>query len=288
MTGPLATPADLINLLATPNATPGRPVRGTASRVSVHDMAGERAMSFGAIAEDYDRLRSPPPQAAIDWLVPESCRLAVDLAAGTGLLSRALAGKVARVVAVEPDDRMAAVLRTRSPGVRVVRGVGESLPIRDASADGVFISSAWHWLDPRLAAPEIGRVLRDGGRLGLIWTSRDREVDWIRQIDGLRETGASDSGVHQTRESRFRNREASLPEDGIFWRVSTESFTFTRTMTVDDLVGMLGTYSGLLVASQAEREASLRRVRTALERRFHGMVDVPMRSWCWRADRVPR
>ena len=52
----------------------------------------------------------------------------------------------------------------------------------DASADGVFVSSAWHWLDPERAVPEIGRVLRDGGRLGVIWTSRDRDVDWVRDL----------------------------------------------------------------------------------------------------------
>ena len=48
-------------------------------------------MSFGTIADDYDRLRPPPPEAAVDWLLPAGCRVAVDLAAGTGLLSRALA-----------------------------------------------------------------------------------------------------------------------------------------------------------------------------------------------------
>lgn len=81
-------------------------------------------MSFGAIAVDYDRLRPAPPDAAVDWLLPDRCQVAVDLAAGTGLLSRALAGRVAQVIAVEPDHRMAAVLRARSPQIRVVEGRG--------------------------------------------------------------------------------------------------------------------------------------------------------------------
>src|SRR5277367_4433822 len=129
-------------------------------------------MSFGAIADDYDRLRPSPPPEAIDWLLPARHDVVVDLAAGTGLLTRALAGKAGHVIAVEPDERMRSVLQARSAGVEVLAGRGESIPLPDSSADAVFVSSAWHWMDPRLAIPEIGRVLRDGGRFGVIWTGR--------------------------------------------------------------------------------------------------------------------
>ncbi|MGO8937468.1 MAG: class I SAM-dependent methyltransferase, partial [Mycobacterium sp.] len=124
----------------------------------------ERAMSFGAIAEDYDELRPQPPQQAVDWLVPSDCEVAVDVGAGTGLFTRTLVGRVAQVTAVEPDARMRTVLAARSPGLRVVEGRGESIPLPDAAAAAVFVSSAWHWMDPERAVPEIGRVLRDGGR----------------------------------------------------------------------------------------------------------------------------
>src|ERR1700677_1419168 len=125
-----------------------------------------RATSFGQIADDYDRLRPGPPEEALDWLVPTDCVTAVDLAGGTGLFTRALRRRVTQVVAVEPDDRMRAVLAAKSPDVRAVAGRGEAIPLSEASADGVFVSSAWHWLDPDLAVPEIARVLRDGGRVG--------------------------------------------------------------------------------------------------------------------------
>ena len=142
-------------------------------------------MSFGSIAEDYDGLRPQPLWQAVDWLVPPGCEVAVDVGAGTGLFTRALVDRAAQVIAVEPDARMRTVLTARSPGVRVVEGRGESIPLPDASADAVFVSSAWHWMDGERATPEIGRVLRDGGRFGLIWTSRDREVDWVRNLDRL-------------------------------------------------------------------------------------------------------
>ncbi|HUK71386.1 MAG TPA: methyltransferase domain-containing protein [Streptosporangiaceae bacterium] len=78
----------------------------------------QRTTSFGLVADDYDRVRPPPPAEAVDWLVPEHCHIAVDLGAGTGLFTRALSGRVAHVFAVEPDERMRAVLSARSPGVR--------------------------------------------------------------------------------------------------------------------------------------------------------------------------
>ncbi len=124
-----------------------------------------------AVADEYNRLRPTPPPAAVDWLLPSHPQVVVDLGAGTGLLSRAINADT--VIAIEPDRRMRAVLRANSPGICVVAGVGEALPIPSASVDAVLVSSAWHWMDPARAVPEIGRVLRDGGRFGLIWTSRD-------------------------------------------------------------------------------------------------------------------
>jgi SAM-dependent methyltransferase len=252
-------------------------------------------MSFGAVAEDYDRLRPAPPDAAVDWLLPARCQLAVDLAAGTGVLTRLLARKVPQVVAVEPDKRMLAVLRARSPGVRVAEGRGEAIPMPDASADAVFVSSAWHWMDPDLAIPEIGRVLRNGGRFGTIRTGRDREAGWLRELDWMRYgrpdgQAGSQPGDQEAAQPHPRSRDVALPGTGLFGHAETESFGFTRTMTINDMVDMLATYSGVITASPEDRMARLARARAALEERFPGAseVDVPMRSWCWRADRASR
>jgi SAM-dependent methyltransferase len=274
-------------------------------------------MSFGAIAEDYDRLRTGPPDAAVDWLVPAGCRVAVDLGAGTGLLTRALAARVPQVVAVEPDPRMAAVLRARASaggfaGIRVAQGRGEAIPLPDASADGVFASSSWHWLDPERAPREVARVLRDGGRLGVIWTGRDRHVDWVREVELIRDDAVraadsdpvrADGGSQSTAASGGPVRAADGTDgtwarrrfqvgllDGLFGGVESESFSFSRRMTVDDFVGLLATYSGAITASPQEVEAALTRAKSVLERRFPGAaeIDVPMRSLCFRSGRLPR
>jgi SAM-dependent methyltransferase len=238
------------------------------------------------VADDYDRVRPGPPDEALDWLVPADCATAIDLAAGTGLFTRALRRRATQVIAVEPDDRMRAVLAARSPGVRAVAGRGEAIPVPDASADGVFVSSAWHWLDPVVAVPEIARVLRDGGRLGVIWTGRDRRADWVTELDRSRAPRPAGDASSRPR----RGPGVTLPEGAPFENIASASFTFARTMTVDDAVDWMGTYSRAITAEEADRAAGLTRAREVLLRRADadGMVEVPMRSTCWRADRAPR
>jgi SAM-dependent methyltransferase len=252
----------------------------------------ELSRSFGSIAADYDRLRSEPCPAAVDWLLPDRRELLVDVGAGTGLFTRALAGRAGHVVAVEPDNRMRAVLQARSPGVEVLAGSGEDIPLPDAAADGVFVSSAWHWMDGERAIPQVARVLRDGGRFGVIWTGRDRDSDWLRADGWFREAAGIDDAVIAGTASRDPTiqRGLTLPDGGQFTNIETRLFRFTRAMAPADLVEMLATYSRVITATAEDRERGRARATAALAELFPGasQIDVPMRSRCWRADRVPR
>lgn len=245
--------------------------------------SGERATSFGGIASEYDRLRPPPAPEAVDWLVPPGCGVAVDVAAGTGLFTRALHARVGSVIAIEPDERMRAVLASRSPGVVVLDGVGEAIPLDDASVDAVCVSSAWHWMDQERAVPEVARVLRRGGRFGVIWTSRDRTAPWLQELDRIHSAATADPVVEDGRRHR-----SVIVADDLFARVETASFGYARRMASDDVVEMLTTYSGYITAAPAEKAAVLERGRAVVARHFPGAteIDVPIRSWCWRADRV--
>jgi SAM-dependent methyltransferase len=254
----------------------------------------EQATSFGRVAGSYDRVRPGPPAEALDWLVPAGCRVAVDLAAGTGLFTRALLGRVPRVTAVEPDPRMREVLARRSPGLDVRDGRGEAMPLPDGSADAVFVSTAWHWLDPPRAVPEIARVLRAGGRLGVIWTARNRDEDWVAELDLLRQAGGEAGTADGVRAYLERHHTVTLPYGAAFGAAETASFRFGRTMPVADVLDWLATSSNVIAASAADRDAGLARCREALlGRAVSGpdgtgpVIDMPMRSWCWRAGRLP-
>ena len=254
----------------------------------------EGATSFGRVAGRYDRVRPGPPAAALDWLVPAGCRVAVDLAAGTGLFTRALLGRVPGVTAVEPDPRMREVLARRSAGLDVRDGRGEAMPLPDGGADAVFVSTAWHWLDPPRAVPEIARVLRPYGRLGVIWTSRNRDEDWVAELDLLRQDGGQHGTAAAVRAYLDGHHTVTLPDGAAFGAAESASFLFSRVMPVADVLDWLATSSNVITAPAAERESGLARCREALLGRAktppgggEPVIEMPMRSWCWRAERLP-
>jgi SAM-dependent methyltransferase len=252
----------------------------------------ESATSFGSMAGTYDRVRPEPAPAAVDWLVPPGCAVVVDLAAGTGLFTRALEGRAERVVAVEPDERMRRVLAARSPGVQVIDGRAEHIPLPDGCADAVLVSHAWHWFDAERAVPEIARVLADGACLGVLWTSRDRAEDWVAGLDVI---GSPDEPrtPEQAMERQSRQHTVTMPEGAPFSAAETASFGFDRIISVDDTLDWLSTASQVITADPADRAAGLTRARAALRARAYlaggtELVSMPMRSWCWRARRLPR
>ena len=109
----------------------------------------------------------------------------LDLAAGTGKLTRQLVPLGARVVAVEPIDAMRAELERAVPGVEALAGTAEAIPLAEQSVDAVTCAQAFHWFRPDQAVREIRRVLRPGGGLALLWNGRDLDDPKHERVDEL-------------------------------------------------------------------------------------------------------
>lgn len=147
-----------------------------------------RAHSFNAAAAAYAANRPSYPAALLDEVEdiagrPLAGARVADIGAGTGIATALLHDRGARVVAVEPGDGMTEQFRRSLPGVPVVRGDGNRLPLADRSADFLTYAQSWHWTDPAHSAPEAMRVLRRGGALALWWNTSDHEVRWVAEQD---------------------------------------------------------------------------------------------------------
>lgn len=119
--------------------------------------------------EDYERGRPGWPHAVVE--IPPLARsdAVLELAAGTGKLTRHLVETFDHVVTVEPADAMRRMLISRCPGVEVLAGSAEEIPLADASIDAVFAAEAFTHFEGKRAVAEIARVLRPGGVLVLLW-----------------------------------------------------------------------------------------------------------------------
>src|SRR6516162_10656140 len=142
----------------------------------------DRSLSFGSAAAAYERGRPSYPPEAINWLLPRGARQVLDLGAGTGKLTTRLVERGLEVVAVDPIPDMLEVLGKSLPDTPALLGTAEEIPLPDDSVDAVLVAQAWHWVDPERAIPEVARVLRPGGRLGLVWNTRDARLGWVREL----------------------------------------------------------------------------------------------------------
>jgi SAM-dependent methyltransferase len=247
--------------------------------------------SFGAVADDYDRLRSGPSAAALDWLVPAQANDVLEIGAGTGILTRLLAERVGHVTAVEPDERMRAVLAASDPRIEVLAGQAEEIPAGSSSVDIVIAQSAWHWVDESRAIPEVARVLRPGGWLSLVWTGPDRSVDWMRSLwAGGIIFSPEEKSDEDGRRKRRHLVSVDVGGDSPFLAPETKLFQWTRPMSKADLVALSATYSAVITMDVDARRAHLEAMTRFLDeyKDFNGLdtIEVPMRSYCWRASKA--
>jgi SAM-dependent methyltransferase len=164
--------------------------RGEARRIAMY--AGEMSLHplaerFASVADEYERGRPDYPPAVVGALAAElglndGARV-LDLAAGTGKLTRALLAGGLDAIAVEPQAPLREVLAARVGAERVHDGLAEAIPLQDDSVDAVTVSDAFHWFDHAPALAEIGRVLRPGGGLCVVWTIPDwGGASWAHEL----------------------------------------------------------------------------------------------------------
>jgi ubiquinone/menaquinone biosynthesis C-methylase UbiE len=225
----------------------------------VHEAA---AVGFDRGAGAYERARPSYPQLAVDHVVAqlhiEPASRVLDLAAGTGKFTRLLAPIGASLVAVEPVPGMRAVLAEVVPGVELLDGTAEVIPLEDASVDAVVCAQAFHWFDAPKALAEIRRVLRPGGGLAVIFNIRDESVAWVAELTAL--TGVYDAPRPHHTESR-QAFAGFVADDGGYGPVTVTTFRYEQRLDEDALVERVLSQSWIAAMGDAEQAALLDQVR---------------------------
>lgn len=211
----------------------------------------EPSLSFGSAAAAYERGRPSYPPEAIDWLLPAGARNVLDLGAGTGKLTTRLVERGLDVVAVDPIPEMLEVLRASLPKTLALLGTAEEIPLDDNSVDAVLVAQAWHWVDPERAIPEVARVLRPGGRLGLVWNTRDERLGWVRELGDI--IGRDGDPV--------RDR-VTLPEP--FADVQRQHVEWTNYLTPQALIDLVASRTYCITSPAEVRTRTLDQVRQLL------------------------
>jgi SAM-dependent methyltransferase len=232
-------------------------------------------------ALDYDELRPSYAPEAVAWVAERGPlrdgSVVVDLAAGTGQLSRRFAPLGVDLIAVEPAANMRAVLGERLPTIRIEAGTAEAMPFADRSIDAVVVGNAFHHFDRPAAFAEIHRVLRPVGVLALFWawTLEEEQLS----IPGLR---AIDEVVEATRASNeiataYRSW-SDVPDDPPgFGRFERREFPATNVIPSARLADLYATSSDVASLPQDTRDQLLERIRE-LSRGLPETLHLPGRT----------
>ena len=234
-----------------------------------------QAESFGSVAGQYERGRPSYPVEAVEWLVPRTARHVLDLGAGTGKLTKLLVDLGLDVVAVDPSAEMLERLDATVDDATSAVGRAENIPLPDSSVDAVLVGQAWHWVDADRAVPEVARVLRPGGTLGLIWNIRDDRAPWVARLNAiLREANAERFLANPT-----------LPGPP-FGAAELREFSWAQAFDHPLVLDMVASRSPFITATAEEQDAVLADVARFLDTdpglAGAGTWQLPYRTVCFR------
>ena len=250
----------------------------------------DAAVGFDRGAADYERGRPGYPDAAIALVARKlgitPGQRVLDLAAGTGKLTRSLLGLGAELVAVEPVAGMREQLRRAVPGVDARDGTAEQIPLDDASVDAALVAQAFHWFDVPAAAAEIHRVLVPGGGLAVIRNEWDRTVPWVDALQRLVREQPGHAPRHPSSDWQAR-----LQDTELFTPLSERVLPNLLPGDLDTLLARVASLSFIAAMPASPRQRLLAEVARLVDEQGivapDGSLETPYRThvkWCRRAE----
>lgn len=250
------------------------------------EFEGRRALraTFGAVAEDYGRVRPEYPNQLFDDLValahlPPRGRL-LEIGCGTGQATRPLAKRGFEIVAVELAHEVAQVARAKLapfPNVRIVTAAFEEWEPDLAAFDGVLSFAAFHWIDPEVRHRKPARLLRPGGSLAVVdWQDvlpEDGDTFFVEVQEDFRavvpDWGTEPPPPPEQIADRVRKH---IDESGCFGSVHARRYLWDVIYAAEDYVSFLNTRSSYRLLDDSTRLELFARIRRRIEARPEGSV----------------
>jgi len=242
------------------------------------------AVDFDAVAAEYDAARPPYPDEVFDALGPLEGLRVLDVGAGTGIATRALIDRQARVVAVDPGSEVLRRAAARTYALAAVVADGAFLPVRSDVIDLVCFAQSWHWLDATRRAPEVHRVLRSGGRWAGWWShAREDGEQWFDTYWAVIESSCQ--GTHRDQRDTDWGRTIAMP--GRFDVGARVTVPWARQISVEDWMTDQASHSYVAGLSRDRRAELLGDLQAILEEQFpDGAMTVRYETWLWIATRI--
>lgn len=225
----------------------------------MNDFIEARRASFRSVGDEYDRVRPQYPEAAVEWIAGFDSGVVIDVGCGPGKLTMQLAELGHQVVGIDPSRKMLEGMTARH--LPAICGTAEAIPLNDACADLVTVAQAFHWFNHELAVPEMRRVLREKGRVGLLWHLRDESVDWVRSLSRIIGTEDAMSETSVGGDDFEADIVTKLEYDGSFGSIETEVFDYQQELSEEGLVDLVRSRSYVAIIADEEREEILGAVR---------------------------
>jgi SAM-dependent methyltransferase len=250
---------------------------------------------FGADPAAYDEARPDYPEAVFEVL-ERRCGLrpgtrVLEIGAGTGKATRRLLERRARVVAIEPDDALAAYLASHVVEVEVRIEPFEEIRLGERRFDLAVAATSFHWIEPSVGLPKVFGLLRPGGWWAMWWNvfgDEDGRTPFMQATHHLFEPLAqSPSSGLDGRPSFALDAEQRLVdlEAAGFADAERELVDWRLTLDTARLRRLYATYSPIASLDEAQRTALLDEVVRIASEQFGGTVEHPARTVLYTARR---
>jgi len=245
----------------------------------------QRRLSFGSVAEQYDRHRpgysAELVDAVLEYAGAQPGDSVLDVGAGTGRASLPFAERGMRVTALEPDPGMAAVASQRAAtaglSIEILGSDFEAAELPPGHFQALISGTAWHWVSPSSRNRIAARVLRPGGTLAPFWNRpmwhgnplRSAFDAAYRQVAEL--FAAHPGGPMNPLGSppQIRNaaewQELEFRGNGDFTDIDTRVFEFRQLYTTAEYLGLLGTHSDHILLPAPARDRLFNGIGAAID-----------------------